>query len=196
MPLPRSVDFEGLPSGQGGAEQRFELVLDQFVVVARREQDLRLVGIEDDSARVMDDDPVVRLRGEEDVPDDRVRELVGALYGNEVSWNVPLLRSFSPVTEFVKWSWKRLCTMVRTTSPLLSKNVAPKVFPVVKSDMSCPSQVAKCGSNSEFVSRKRNGRAACELEAKTNKHAMAKAKGTRQRILMRPPLWNSMPDRP
>ena len=84
MPLPWSVDFVGLPSGQGGAKQRFELVLDQFVVVARREQDLRLVGIEDDSAGVMDGDPVVRLRGEEDVPDDGIRELViRALYGNE-----------------------------------------------------------------------------------------------------------------
>jgi hypothetical protein len=82
--------FEGLFAvkqallGQGGAEQRFELVIHEFCVVARREEDFSLVGVEDDPAGVVDDDAVVRLRGEEDVADYGVREQVlRAVYGDE-----------------------------------------------------------------------------------------------------------------
>lgn len=68
-----------------------------------------------------------------------------AVYGDEGLLKCAPVQDLLSVTVFVKWSRKRLCTMVRTTFPSRSKKVAPCVLPVVKSDMPCPSQVAKWG---------------------------------------------------
>ncbi len=70
---------------------------------------------------------MARLRGEEDVA---ITVSVNSSVPStrmKVSWNVPRLRSVSPVTVFVKWSRKRLCTIVRATSPLASKKVVQNV---------------------------------------------------------------------
>ena len=60
----------------------------------------------------------------------------------------------------------------------------PKLLPVVKSEMFSPLQVAKWGSNSEFVSWKWNGRAACEVEANVNADAAIKTRVTSKRGLI------------
>jgi hypothetical protein len=51
--------------------------------MTRREEDLRLVGVEDDPAGVMDGNALARLRGKKLVPCDRGRELVRSINGDK-----------------------------------------------------------------------------------------------------------------